>query len=111
MEREDALALPYADGTCDIALCTLALHHFALGGVPLDLSKVTTPIFVQASREDHIAPYRSVYKGSKLFGGPVNVSESAEVAQYQKVYERLADLALSGADAVAFLRQVMAEMR
>jgi polyhydroxyalkanoate synthase len=32
---------------------------------------VKTPIFVQASREDHIAPYRSVDQGSKLFGGPV----------------------------------------
>jgi 2-polyprenyl-3-methyl-5-hydroxy-6-metoxy-1,4-benzoquinol methylase len=28
-EVHDALALPYAPGTFDIALCTLALHHFA----------------------------------------------------------------------------------
>jgi polyhydroxyalkanoate synthase len=49
----------------------LAKGAFSLNGVPLDLSKVKTPIFVQASREDHIAPYRSVYKGSRLFGGPV----------------------------------------
>jgi polyhydroxyalkanoate synthase len=49
----------------------LAKGDFSLRGVPLDLGKVETPIFVQASREDHIAPYRSVYKGSKLFGGPV----------------------------------------
>ena len=49
----------------------LASGKFSLRGVPLDLSKVKTPIFVQASREDHIAPYRSVYKGSRLFGGPV----------------------------------------
>ena len=49
----------------------LAKGDFSLNGVPLDLKKVKTPIFVQASREDHIAPYRSVYKGSKLFGGPV----------------------------------------
>jgi polyhydroxyalkanoate synthase len=49
----------------------LARGDFSLHGVKLDLSKVETPIFVQASREDHIAPYRSVYKGSKLFGGPV----------------------------------------
>ena len=49
----------------------LSKGEFALDGVTLDLKKVTTPIFVQASREDHIAPYRSVYKGSQLFGGPV----------------------------------------
>lgn len=29
VERQDALALPYADGSFDLALCTLALHHFA----------------------------------------------------------------------------------
>lgn len=29
VERRDALALPYPDGAFDIALCTLALHHFA----------------------------------------------------------------------------------
>ncbi|HEY4031574.1 MAG TPA: class I poly(R)-hydroxyalkanoic acid synthase [Caulobacteraceae bacterium] len=49
----------------------LAEGAFSLNGVPLDLGKVKTPIFAQASREDHIAPYRSVYKGSKLFSGPV----------------------------------------
>jgi polyhydroxyalkanoate synthase len=49
----------------------LAKGAFSLHGVALNLSRVKTPIFVQASREDHIAPYRSVYKGSKLFGGPV----------------------------------------
>ena len=29
VERQDALALPYEPGSFDIALCTLALHHFA----------------------------------------------------------------------------------
>lgn len=29
VERQDALALPYADGAFDLTLCTLALHHFA----------------------------------------------------------------------------------
>ncbi len=42
-----------------------------LAGVRLDLSSVKTPIYVQSSREDHIAPARSVYKGATLFGGPV----------------------------------------
>lgn len=28
IERLDALALPYAPGSFDVALCTLALHHF-----------------------------------------------------------------------------------
>lgn len=29
VERQDALALPYPDRAFDIALCTLALHHFS----------------------------------------------------------------------------------
>jgi len=50
----------------------LAKGELVLDNVRLDLGKVKTPIYVQSSREDHIAPYRSVYKGAKLFGGPVN---------------------------------------
>jgi polyhydroxyalkanoate synthase len=49
----------------------LAKGELDLAGVRLDLSRVKTPIYVQSSREDHIAPARSVYKGAKLFGGPV----------------------------------------
>ncbi|GIX17092.1 MAG: class I poly(R)-hydroxyalkanoic acid synthase [Rhodothalassiaceae bacterium] len=44
-----------------------------LAGVPIDLTRIRTPTFIQAAREDHIAPPRSVYKltwhlkGSKRF--------------------------------------------
>jgi hypothetical protein len=47
----------------------------------------------------------------ELLTGPVNITEPQQVAQYRAAYERLAELALSGAEAVAFIRQVMAEMR
>ncbi|HEY1749790.1 MAG TPA: class I poly(R)-hydroxyalkanoic acid synthase [Caulobacteraceae bacterium] len=50
----------------------LARGELVLDGVKLDLGAVKTPIYVQSSKEDHIAPYRSVYKGARLFGGPVN---------------------------------------
>ncbi|ESQ76226.1 poly(R)-hydroxyalkanoic acid synthase [Asticcacaulis sp. AC402] len=49
----------------------LAKGELTLGGVKLDLKKVKIPIYEQSGREDHIAPPASVYKGSKLFGGPV----------------------------------------
>lgn len=49
----------------------LAKGNLVLDGVKLDLSKVKTPIYVQSSRDDHIAPFRSIYRGAKLFGGPV----------------------------------------
>ncbi len=50
----------------------LARGELELGGARLDLSQVTTPVFVQSAREDHIAPPESVYRGARLFGGPVN---------------------------------------
>lgn len=48
----------------------LAKGELVLDGVTLNLGDVKIPVYVQSSREDHIAPARSVYKGAKLFGGP-----------------------------------------
>jgi polyhydroxyalkanoate synthase len=42
-----------------------------LNGIPVDLGKVRIPIFLQSSKEDHIAPYPSVYKATRLYSGPV----------------------------------------
>lgn len=49
----------------------LAKGEMQLGGVRLDLSRVKIPIYELFTKEDHIAPAASVYRGSKLFGGPV----------------------------------------
>ncbi|HEY0326320.1 MAG TPA: class I poly(R)-hydroxyalkanoic acid synthase [Allosphingosinicella sp.] len=40
-------------------------------GVPINLTKVTVPTYVQAGREDHIAPPRSVWKITHHFQGPL----------------------------------------
>jgi polyhydroxyalkanoate synthase len=48
----------------------LAKAQMVLAGEKLNLSKIKTPSFFQAAKEDHIAPAISVYKGAKLFGGP-----------------------------------------
>jgi len=42
-----------------------------LNGIPVDLTQVKTPVFLQSSRDDHIAPYPSVYKATRLYAGPV----------------------------------------
>src|SRR4029453_7259978 len=42
----------------------------SLAGVPVDLSKVTTPTYIVATKEDHIAPWRSCYPGVHAFAGP-----------------------------------------
>ena len=60
----------------------LAEGVMELGGERLDLHKIKIPIYLQSSREDHIAPYNSVYKGTKLFGGDVTfiVAGSGHIA-------------------------------
>lgn len=42
-----------------------------LAGEKLDLRQIKIPVYLQASKDDHIAPYRSVYKATQLYGGPV----------------------------------------
>ena len=53
-----------------------------IGGVTLDLSKLTTPIYHLAAREDHIALARSVLLGAQLLGGSVRfvVAGSGHIA-------------------------------
>ncbi|MET4132981.1 polyhydroxyalkanoate synthase [Porphyrobacter sp. MBR-155] len=40
-------------------------------GTPIDLTQVATPSFVQAGREDHIAPAESVWRITQHFTGPL----------------------------------------
>lgn len=49
----------------------LARGQMIIGNVKLDLGKVKIPIYELCAKEDHIAPARSVFIGSRLFGGPV----------------------------------------
>ncbi len=49
----------------------LAKGKMVLGGKPIDLSKVKVPVYLQSAKEDHIAPYRSIFKTTKLFKGPI----------------------------------------
>ena len=49
----------------------LSQGELEIAGVTLDLRKVTIPIYNLATREDHIAPAKSVLEGSKYFGGAV----------------------------------------
>jgi polyhydroxyalkanoate synthase len=42
-----------------------------LKGVPIDLSKVKVPSYFISTVEDHIAPWKTTYKGAKYLGAPV----------------------------------------
>lgn len=42
-----------------------------LAGVPLDLHKIKTPVYMVSAREDHIAPWKSTYAATQIYAGPV----------------------------------------
>ncbi|MBI2978512.1 MAG: class I poly(R)-hydroxyalkanoic acid synthase [Rhodospirillales bacterium] len=48
-----------------------------LAGVPLDLRKIDVPTYIISTSEDHIAPWKSTYKATQLYGGPVKFVLSA----------------------------------
>jgi polyhydroxyalkanoate synthase len=45
--------------------------RLSIDGVPIDLTRIETPAYVQAGREDHIAPSRSVWKITRQLSGPL----------------------------------------
>ncbi len=42
----------------------------AVGGTPIDLGRIETPVYIQAGREDHIAPAQSVWRLTRHVKGP-----------------------------------------
>jgi polyhydroxyalkanoate synthase subunit PhaC len=40
-----------------------------LNGVPIDLGRIKTPSYFLSTREDHIAPWKSTYRGTQLLDG------------------------------------------
>jgi polyhydroxyalkanoate synthase len=53
-----------------------------LAGAPLDLGRVDTPAYVVGTREDHIAPWRGVWRSARLLSGRVRfvLGESGHIA-------------------------------
>jgi polyhydroxyalkanoate synthase len=60
----------------------LARGRMVIGSHTLDLGAVKLPIYELCAKEDHIAPAKSVFIGSRLFGGPVTyvVAGSGHIA-------------------------------
>ncbi len=73
--NSDSTRMPAANHKFYLRHCylqnDLSNGRIVLGGKILDLKKVTIPIYELASKEDHIAPARSVFTGAKCFGGLV----------------------------------------
>ncbi|MDU8913213.1 hypothetical protein [Aestuariicoccus sp. MJ-SS9] len=53
-----------------------------LDGKAIDVGRVKNPMYILATKEDHIAPWRSVYPSTSLFGGDVTfvLGESGHIA-------------------------------
>jgi polyhydroxyalkanoate synthase len=82
----DATRMPAGNHSFYLRSCyltnKLARGEMVIAGKTLDLKKVNIPIYNLATREDHIAPAKSVFYGSKFFGGPVRfvLSGSGHIA-------------------------------
>jgi polyhydroxyalkanoate synthase len=48
-----------------------------LKGVPIDLRTIKLPSYILSTREDHIAPWKSAYAATQIYGGPVKFVLSA----------------------------------
>src|SRR3954468_16964773 len=84
--NSDSTRMPAANHSFYLRNCylenKLTKGQMVVDNVRLDLKKVKIPIFNLATREDHIAPARSVFLGSKFFGGKVDyvVAGSGHIA-------------------------------
>jgi len=84
--NSDATRMPAANHSFYLRNCyldnTLAKGKMVLGDTAIDLKAVKIPIYNLATREDHIAPAKSVMFGSKFFGGDVRfvVAGSGHIA-------------------------------
>jgi polyhydroxyalkanoate synthase subunit PhaC len=84
--NSDATRLPAANHSFYLRNCyldnRLTKGGLTIGDAPIDLKAVKIPIYNLATREDHIAPAKSVLLGSKYFGGPVRfvLSGSGHIA-------------------------------
>jgi polyhydroxyalkanoate synthase len=73
--NSDSTRMPAANHAYYLRHCywenSLTRGKMTIGNIKLDLGSVKIPIYNLATREDHIAPAKSVFVGSKFFGGPV----------------------------------------
>ncbi|HLX97457.1 MAG TPA: class I poly(R)-hydroxyalkanoic acid synthase [Roseiarcus sp.] len=73
--NSDSTRMPAANHKFYLRHCylenDLSNGRMALGGKTLDLKQVTIPIYELATKEDHIAPARGVFRSAQCFGGPV----------------------------------------
>jgi polyhydroxyalkanoate synthase len=113
--NSDATRMPAANHSFYLRSCylenRLTKGTMEIAGATLDLRKVTVPIYNLATREDHIAPAKSVLYGSQYFGGPVKyvLAGSGHIAGVinppdKQKYQYWTGAAPSGGDVDAWMK-------
>ena len=73
--NSDSTRIPRANHSFYLRSCylenQLTRGKMVINGVKLNLKNVTIPVYEIATKEDHIAPARSVFVGAQYFGGDV----------------------------------------
>jgi len=74
--NSDSTRIPRANHSFYLRSCylenRLARGEMVIDGIRLNLRQVKIPVLEIATREDHIAPAQSVFRGAKFFGGDVS---------------------------------------
>jgi polyhydroxyalkanoate synthase subunit PhaC len=55
--------------TCYLHNSIVEPNAFTIGDTPIDLGKITTPLYVLGAEGDHIAPWRATYMTTQYVGG------------------------------------------
>jgi polyhydroxyalkanoate synthase len=82
----DATRMPAANHSYYLRNCYLDNNitkgKLTIDNIRIDLKRIGIPVYNLATREDHIAPAKSVYVGSSAFGGPMRyvLSGSGHIA-------------------------------
>ncbi|MGH6672093.1 MAG: PHA/PHB synthase family protein [Xanthobacteraceae bacterium] len=73
--NSDATRMPAANHSFYVRSCylenKLSQGRMTIGNTRIDLKAIKVPVYNLATREDHIAPAKSVLLGCKYFGGPI----------------------------------------
>jgi polyhydroxyalkanoate synthase subunit PhaC len=84
--NSDSTRMPAANHRFYLRHCylqnDLTKGRMVIEGKTVNLKNIEIPIYDLATKEDHIAPARSVFSGAKFFGGPVRyvLSGSGHIA-------------------------------
>ena len=57
-------------------------NSLEIADTPINITKVKTPTYILATKDDHIAPWKSTYAGTQIYDGPIEftLADSGHIA-------------------------------